>query len=420
MSTPAPTAPSPTAPSGAEPVRPAGPLSTAGPDVLGDGTTTRSRARSRWRRWRWPIAVAALVLLVAVLAALPEPRTSSVALAPDNPGGPGARALAQVLGDRGVEVTYVRTTGAAVDGAVDGSTLLVTNDWLLTTGQVDALAATDADLVLLDSPSLLAAVTDALTPSWTQTATRTAVDAACDDADALAAGTVRASGSGWWASGPGATVCFPVPGTDPVAGLYAVVEGDRRVTAIADPSLLTNASIAQDGNAALALRALGRHDHLTWYIPSWSDTGADEEAAPGLRDLLPPGTGVLALLALLVVAVAALWRARRLGRVVTEPLPVVVRSAETTRGRGRLYRRSRSYGHAAASLRAGTATRTARRLGLPHSAGAPAVIDALARATGRTPEDVGALLYGPPPTGDAGLTDLARRLDELESEVHRS
>ncbi len=117
---------------------------------------------------------------------------------------------------------------------------------------------------------------------------------------------------------------------------------------------------------------------------------------------------------------AALWRARRLGRVVTEPLPVVVRSAETTRGRGRLYRRSRSYGHAAASLRAGAATRTARRLGLPHSAGAPAVIDALARATGRTPEDVGALLYGPPPTGDAGLTDLARRLDELESEVHRS
>ncbi len=271
MSTPAAPAPTtPRTPTARPPgTEPAGSPVPDGRDVLGDGTTTRSRARSRWRRWRWPIAVAALVLLVAVLAALPEPRTSSVALAPDNPDGAGARALAQVLGDQGVEVRYVRTTRAAVDGAVDGSTLLVTSDWLLTTGQVDALAATGADLVLLDSPSLLAAVTDALTPSWTQTTTRTAVGAACDDDDALAAGTVRASGSGWWASGPGATVCFPVPGSDPVAGLYAVVQGDRRVTAIADPSLLTNAVVAQDGNAALALRALGRHDHLTWYVPSW-------------------------------------------------------------------------------------------------------------------------------------------------------
>ena len=91
-----------------------------------------------------------------------------------------------------------------------------------------------------------------------------------------------------------------------------------------------------------------------------------------------------------------------------------------TRGRGRLYRRSRSYGHAAAALRAGTATRAAARVGLPRTAGALAVIDALARATGRSSDEVAALLYGPPPTDDVGLAQLARRLDELESEVHRS
>ncbi len=129
---------------------------------------------------------------------------------------------------------------------------------------------------------------------------------------------------------------------------------------------------------------------------------------------------ILALQLLLVAVVAALWRGRRLGRLVTEQLPVVVRAGETTRGRGRLYRRARSYGHAAAALRAGTAARSAARLGLPRSAPAPAVIDAVARAASRAPQDVEALLYGPPPTDDRGLARLARDLDHLESEVHRT
>jgi len=164
---------------------------------------------------------------------------------------------------------------------------------------------------------------------------------------------------------------------------------------------------------------LGRHAKLTWYVPSPSDLG-ESASGPSLGDLLPPWTGAVALQLALVAVVAALWRARRLGRLVTEPLPVIVRAAETTRGRGRLYRRSRVYGHAAAALRAGVATRAAARVGLPRSADAPAVIDALARATRWPVDEVAALLYGPPPTNDAGLVNLARRLDDLDSEVHRS
>ena len=56
----------------------------------------------------------------------------------------------------------------------------------------------------------------------------------------------------------------------------------------------------------------------------------------------------------------------------------------------------------------------------PASAAAPLVVDAIARATGRRPADVEALLYGPPPTDDRGLARLARDLDHLESEVHRT
>jgi len=168
------------------------------------------------------------------------------------------------------------------------------------------------------------------------------------------------------------------------------------------------------------LRALGRHQLLVWYIPSSEDLAPIQSDAPPAGDLVPPVVRVLALQLLLVAAFAAFWRGRRLGRIVTERMPVVVRSGETTRGRGRLYRRARSYGHAAAALRAGAAARSTTRLGLPRSAPPPVVIDALARATGRPRPQIEGLLYGPPPTNDLGLAQLARDLDHLESEVHRS
>jgi hypothetical protein len=389
--------------------------------VIGDGTTARTRARSRWRRARWPFAVVGLMLLTALLAALPEPRTSTTALAPDNPQGSGARAVAQVLQRQGVTIDYVRTTSGATAGAVTGTTLLVTSDYLLGPDQIDRLAQTGADLVLLAPNNLLDAVTDAARTSWAPgTVSTEPRTPQCADADAQAAGTISGTEDGFVALGPSATVCFPAASAQRSNGAYLVVEGSRRITAFADAGLVSNARITDDGNAALVLRALGRHEHLTWYVPSLSDTGSDTTTGPSLTDLLPPVAPVLALELLLVSLVAGVWRARRLGRVVTEPLPVTVRSAETTRGRGRLYRRSRSYGHAAAALRAGTATRAAARVGLPRTAGAPAVIDALARATGRPSDEVAALLYGPPPTDDVGLAQLARRLDELESEVHRS
>ena len=365
------------------------------------------------------MALAALIVATAIAGVLPEPRTSDIPLAPDNPSGRGARALAQILQREGVQVHFVRTSGEATRAAVAGTTLLVTSSYLLDGAQITALARTRADLALLSpDPGLLRAVTHAAeVADVAPSSTAVTLDARCADPDAVAAGTIHAAGAAYIATTSAATVCFA--GTDPTAGAYLVVDGRRRVAALGDPTVLTNSALTDQGNAALALRMLGRHDTLTWYVPSPADVG-QSAGGPSLGDLLPPWTGAVALQLALVAAAAALWRARRLGRLVTEPLPVIVRAAETTRGRGRLYRRSRVYGHAAAALRAGVATRAAARVGLPRSAGAPAVIDALARATRWPADEVAALLYGPPPTNDAGLVNLARRLDDLDSEVHRS
>ncbi|RYV49286.1 DUF4350 domain-containing protein, partial [Pengzhenrongella frigida] len=304
--------------------------------VVGDGTTSASRARSRWHRWRWVLALAGLVGIVAVAAALPEPRTSEVVLAPNNPAARGARAVAQILEHEGVDITYVRTSAEATDAAVAGSTLLITGSYLLGVDQIDALAATDADLVLLNpDPLLLGAVTDAaetsLVPPSTVPERRTAE---CTDPDAVAAEAISAAGGGYFATSDTATVCFP--GADQAAGsAYLVVDGARRVVALGDPTVLTNASLTEEGNAALALRMLGRTSQLTWYVPSPADFGqAAAATGPGLGDLLPPWAGAVGLQLLLAAGVAGLWRGRRLGRLVTEPLPVTVRAAETTRGRG--------------------------------------------------------------------------------------
>ncbi|GAA3801944.1 DUF4350 domain-containing protein [Cellulomonas soli] len=366
-----------------------------------------------------PLALLAAVVLVGLLAALPEPRTSTVPVAPDNTAAGGARAAAQILRRQGVDVRFVRTTADAVAAADAGTTLLVVRDALLSDTQVEALADTPADLVLLAPGWSLPWFTDQITSAGWLSDAPTVRSASCTDADATAAGTITASGA-LMATGPDATICFPGAEDAPGTGAYAVVEGARRVAVLSDVTPLTNEALADEGNAALVLRLLGRHDTLVWYVPSLSDTGTTEATGPSLTDLLPPAAPVAALQLLLVALVTALWRGRRLGRLVTEPLPVVVRSAETTRGRGRLYRRGRSRGHAAAALRAGAATRAARRLGLPRSAPATAVIDALTLATGRDRVEIAALLYGPPPTDDAALTRLAHDLDHLESEVHRS
>ena len=388
--------------------------------MQGDGTTTAGRARARWHRARRPLTVLLLLLVVAAFAALARPPVSQTPLGVDNPSPSGGRALAQLLTQQGVTVEEVRTSAEAARAAA-GTTLLVVDSYLLTDEQLRELAATEADIVLAGAEAwhLETFTGGRIGPGGLSPSGR-AAEASCSDPDAQAAGTVRSQGYGLTALSPDVILCFPSGDDAGVQqGAYAVAQdGDRRVVAFDDVGMLTNDRLTEEGNAALMLRSLGHNERLTWYVPTYGDTGTDAEASTS--DLLPAWAGPVAWQLVLVVVVLGLWRGRALGRIVPEPLPVTVRAAEATVGRGRLYRRSRSRGHAAAALRAGMASRAAAAVGLARSAGAPDVSDARARATGRPTEQVASLLYGPPPTDDAALLRLAQQLDELESEVHRT
>ena len=139
-----------------------------------------------------------------------------------------------------------------------------------------------------------------------------------------------------------------------------VVEPRPGVVLLGAHEMLSNAQVLRADNAAAALRLLGQGDRLVWYVPSLDDLVADDGVS--VASLLPrwirPGLwlGTIAVLALLA------WRARRLGPLATEPLSVVVKAIETTRSRGRLYRKAGDRAHAAAALRGAARARIAERL----------------------------------------------------------
>jgi hypothetical protein len=178
---------------------------------------------------------------------------------------------------------------------------------------------------------------------------------------------------------------------------------------------LTNRYLDEDGNASLAMGLLGQNPRLVWFRPVIEPAQAGQQAK--LIDLLPDWVTPVFWQLVIAALLAAWWRVRRLGPVVTEPLPVVVRAAEATEGRARLYRRGRARGHAATTLRDAATARLRSHLGLPRDAGRPEVSQTVAARTGRPPSAVGAVLDGPPPPDDAALVELADNLDRLEQEV---
>ncbi len=366
--------------------------------------------RSR-RRWRVPGIVIATAVLVGVagLFAAPGQRAD---LDPTSPRPEASLALARILAEHGVRVDLVRH---ADDVRADpDATVLVANPDLVPYDVLVDLDENAGDLVLVQPGS---AALDAISGWATVGGRAPALDAepGCRDPDAREIGRVRAGGRLYVGNDP----CYPVTGDakggDRLTGtLVRVTVGDQTRVALGQPDVLRNRYLADQGNAALAIRLLGRHPVLQWYLPDPLE--ADPDSVAGPLDLIPGRVWWLAVQLVIAALVAMLWRARRLGPLVGEPLPVVVRSAETAEGRARLYRRAGARARAAATLRTATLRRLARRVG--DADGTPeGLARRVAATTGRT--DAPDVLLGSAPRDDAALVRLANHLDDLERDVAR-
>ncbi|SHK05061.1 protein of unknown function [Pseudonocardia thermophila] len=374
-------------------------------------TALRRDPRALWRAARGPLAIAALLLAVAVVVAALSPRTNRGVLDPQSPAQQGSMALATLLRERGVTVEEARTS-ADLHDVGRGATVLVPFPERLSRIQLDALAATEADLVLL-APS--DGQLEVLAPGVTvdsRTGSEIPMPAACLLPAAVAAGPA-VTGAVTYRAPRDAITCYP--DEHGAAALVQVRAGGRTVVVLGGDDAFTNADLADEGNAALAMNLLGAHPRLVWFRAVPEGVPVDEQRS--LTELLPEGWVWATYMGWVTALLAVLWRARRLGRVVVEPLPVAVRAAEAVEGRARLYRRARARGHAAEVLRDAARNRLATLVGTGDRTG---MVAAVAARTGRAPAAVDALLYGPPPVDDSAMIELARALDACEAEVRRA
>jgi hypothetical protein len=371
------------------------------------------------RRWRWALGVGGFVLLFALLIALTTPGSTQVHLDPDNTGRGGTRAVAEVLRQQGVEVRRVTTVDAAVGVADRGSTLVVVNPDLLDEGMLDRLGGTGADLVLVQPGLSVLSHLDLDITVADGTATGRA-EPRCDLPAARTAGRIRSGGRLYRLTSPAGEGAVCYPGRGPATrGTYVSTErSGHRVLVLGQSDVLVNEHVSEDGNAALALHSLGANEHLVWLVPDPLALGVEDP--PTVLELLPAAVRWLMVPLLLAVLSALYWRSRRMGRLVAEPLPVVVRSVETHEGRARLYRRAGARDRAAATLRTAALRRIAARLALTSAETTPEQVAEVAAATAELDgQRVRATLLGPAPADDAALVRLAEELDTLEKALNR-
>ncbi|GAT84920.1 hypothetical protein STXM2123_5621 [Streptomyces sp. F-3] len=388
-------------------------------------TSVSPTAHQVWTRTRGILLALVLLLVAAVVIAALRSGGQHGRLDPRSADPYGSRAVAEILADHGVTTRVVTTLDQARAAAGPDTTLLVAVPDLLTDDQQSLLrSATAASggrtvLVAPDSPSvgtLAPGVTAAPAPSFDTT-----LSPDCSLPAARRAGTADTGGGVRYSTTVHrADACYPSDGLPTLLRIPQTGEGGDTVV-LGSPDILYNNRLDQRGNASLALQLLGSRPQLVWYLPSLSDAPAPDTGDRSLVDLLPSGWLWGTLQLFIAAVLAALWRARRLGPLVPEKLPVAIRASETAEGRARLYRKANARDRAAAALRSATRTRLAPLVGVPAAqAHTPeALLPALSARLGDG-QSLHDLLFGPPPRDDAALVSLTDRLDALEREVRRS
>ena len=368
----------------------------------------------RWRSVRWVLL--ALVVIVGVA-------TLSTYLTAPRPGGPmdpestspeGARALVTILREHGVDVIAAGDIAAVENAARPDTLILVAQTFYLYDDLLGRLAALPGDRLLVAPASR---TREQLAPEIRIGGATTFGDSKpdCELREATRAGEVQFGlGDAYQAAGN-------VPVTRCYGGaLIRYAHNGREVTVVSDADFMSNSGLLKQGNAALAMNLAGSHPRLIWYAPQHSEGGGESGDGAGIIDLIPDHVGWIVLQLCLVVALLAVWKGRRIGPLVAEQLPVVVRASETVEGRGRLYRSRRARDRAAEALRTAALQRMTPRIGLGHDAQPPAVATAVAERCGLSPYAVAHILFGPPPASDPDLVNLAHELDNIERQVAQS
>lgn len=378
-------------------------------------TAVGSTMSVRWRSLRWVLLAVIVIVAVATLGAYLTAPRSGGRMDPDSTSPDGAHALVALLRDHGVTVVEADDIDTVEREARPDTLLIAVQTYhLYGNDLLQRLSGLPGDRLLV---APLSVTLEELAPELERSDTTDfgGLTPGCDMREAARAGTVRFDGA----------ETYEAAGATPVVRCYdgalaRYSDDERTVTAVGSADFMMNDGLLQEGNAALAMNLAGAADRAIWYAPQQQQLSDDSGGDARLFDLIPEQVTWLVWQLVLVVALVAVWKARRIGPLVAERLPVVVRASETVEGRGRMYRSHRARDRAADALRAATLHRMLPRLGLGPAATPAAVAAAVSGRCGLDTEQVAHTLYGPPPATDTDLVSLARGLDDIERQVAQS
>jgi hypothetical protein len=368
--------------------------------------------RQRWRSIRWVLlALVAIIVVSTVSTYLTAPRPGG-RMDPEATSPDGAHALVALLREQGVEVIEADDV-ADIERSLTPDTLLLVaqTDYLIDVDVLQRLAGLPGDRLLVEP---ISRTREALAPAVKQAAGASyGGKPECDLREADSAGEVEL----------GISPTYEAAGDTPLIRCYdnALVRysaDGRTVTVVGTADFMTNSGLLNQGNAALAMNLAGTRPRVVWYAPQ--RIAGESGTGTSIVDAIPDRAWWVAGQLALVVLLVALWQGRRIGPLVAEHLPVIVRASETVEGRGRLYRSRRARDRAADALRTATLQRTLPRLGLGTQSPPAAVAQAVAHRVAGDPALIEHWLYGPPPATDAELVELSRQLDDIERQVARS
>jgi hypothetical protein len=366
----------------------------------------------RLRRALGWVLVVALLLGIGLLSMrflVTDPDLTGT-LNPSSPGPNGAKALAELVRDQGVDIEVTRSRFDAADALDADTTLVLTDPFTLTDESAKALIAGADHVVLLSTSARMLRLLDLGKDAPSESGP---VEAQCGVSEFARVGRIEAERM--FTPAAGVEGCFrKTSGASAV--LRSQVDG-RTITLVEAGHLLSNSELTQNGNAALGLALLAQRDRIVWYVPTFSDSDLSAGDRESLGDLTPEWVSPAILLLLIAGIAAIVWRGRRFGPLVAESLPVTVRAAETMQGRARLTAKAADAPHAGSVIRTGTLTRLAARLALSPRASVPEIADAASDRLRVPRASLYDLLGGAPPQTDQELIDLARSLAELETAV---
>jgi hypothetical protein len=377
---------------------------------MSGATTTGVRATASTGA-RKALPWVAIVLGLLVVAAVGGRRAEEGnPLDPESPGPLGTKGLVEVLREVGGQVTV----SGGQPGSGTDTALLLSDD--LTPQRREALLAwvrRGGTLVVADPNS---GVTQAKGVGTTSIGLLDAqLERRCDVAALSDVRRVAAPGGVVFEipEGGGTRACFP---RNDGAWLLVQSLGVGTVVRLGGASVLVNRELGEADNAVLLASLLAPVEGTAVQVlrpPLPGGGGA------GLGDLIAPRVRLALWQLVVAFALLALWRARRLGRPVTEPQPVQIPGAELVVAVGNLLQRAKGRGQAAGLLTDDLRRSLAERLGLPASTPADQVADTVAERTGIPRERVLRTLTPATPRDEAELVALSQAIDTVRREVVR-